>query len=146
MQTTISIQKADKKDLDEICQLLVEANLPAIDLNPLLEHFFVAIENNRIISVIGMDKYEDDGLLRSAVVQMGYRNTGIATALVNQLFDYAKKQGVKSLYLITNTAETYFEKKGFMKISKDAVPASILQSKEFNGLCPASSIIMFREI
>ena len=146
MQTTISIQKADKKDLDEICQLLVEANLPTIDLNPLLEHFFVAIENNRIISVIGMDKYEDDGLLRSAVVQMGYRNTGIATALVNQLFDYAKKQGVKSLYLITNTAETYFEKKGFMKISKDAVPASVLQSKEFNGLCPASSIIMFREL
>jgi amino-acid N-acetyltransferase len=134
MQTTISIQKAGSKDFDKICQLLSEEKLPAEDINPLLEHFFVAVGENEITGVIGMDKYANDGLLRSAVVKSTHRNSGIAAALVNQLFDYAKQQHVLTLYLITNTAEKYFEKRGFHRIERNEVPETVLQSNEFKGL------------
>jgi amino-acid N-acetyltransferase len=146
MQTTITIQKADKQDFNAICQLLAANNLPTTDLNPLLENFFIAVDENEITGVIGMDKYGDDGLLRSAVVKAPHRNTGIAAALVNQLFDDAIQQGVTALYLITNTAPAYFEKKGFKEINREGVPATVLQSKEFNGLCPESSVIMYRKL
>ncbi len=146
MNTTIDIQKASKNDFGKACTLLREANLPTRDLNPLLEHFFIAIEDNKMIAVMGMDKYGKNGLLRSAIVKTGHRGSGIASALLNQLHEYAKQQEVSTLYLITNTAEKYFEKRGFHKISRDKVPETVLQSKEFNGLCPSSSVIMTREL
>lgn len=144
MQTTINIKKADKRHFSQICQLLSAAQLPIEDINPLLEHFFIAVEGDAIIAVTGMDKYEDAGLLRSVIVQPHFRNSGIASELINQLFTYAKDQGIITLYLITNTAEKYFEKKGFKKMMRQEVPATVLQSKEFNGLCPSSSVIMKR--
>jgi len=146
MQASFIIRKATVTDFDAICQLLQSERLPIADLNPLLDNFFIAVESDRIIAVIGMDKYDNDGLLRSAIVHKDYRNAGIAAALIEQLFDHAKQTGVFSLYLITNTAEKYFERKGFTKISRDALPAGVSQSKEFNGLCPSSSVTMFRKL
>jgi amino-acid N-acetyltransferase len=146
MQTTINIRIPDKKDFSAICQLLSEENLPTADINPTLENFFITVEGNELCGVMGMDRYGNTGLLRSAIVKKEYRRTGIAAALINQLVDYAKKQGVESLYLITNTAEKYFAKKGFEKITKNEVPETVLQSKEFNGLCPVSAVIMFRKL
>ncbi|MEP6724537.1 MAG: GNAT family N-acetyltransferase, partial [Bacteroidota bacterium] len=94
MQTTINIQKAGTKNFDAICQLLSEEHLPTTDLNPLLENFFVAAENNEIAGVIGMDKYGDVGLLRSVIIKKSYRKKGIAAALINQVFIIAKKQNM----------------------------------------------------
>jgi len=146
MQTTIHIQKADKRDFDAVCRILSQENLPTSDLNPLLENFFIAVDDNAIAGVIGMDRYGDNGLLRSAIVQKEHRNTGIAAALVARLFDEAAKHGVTTLYLITNTAAGYFQNKGFKKIDKEEVAPAVLQSKEFNGLCPASSVIMVKKL
>jgi len=146
MPATINIQKAGEKDFETVCKLLLQENLPIVDLNPLLENFFIAVEDNKLTGVIGMDRYGTDGLLRSAIVQKEYRNKGIAAALVARLFDEAAKQGVSTLYLITDTAAAYFEKKGFNKITKAEVAPAVLESKEFNGLCPASSIIMVQKL
>ncbi|MEO5682638.1 MAG: arsenic resistance N-acetyltransferase ArsN2 [Chitinophagaceae bacterium] len=146
MPTTITIQKAGKNDWNAICHLLAADNLPTVDLNPALEHFFIAIAGTEITGVIGMDKYDHAGLLRSAVVKASHRNTGVAAALVKHLFDEAGQQGITALYLITNTAAAYFEKKGFQIINREQVPITVLQSKEFNGLCPSSSAIMFRHL
>ena len=120
MPATINIQKAGEKDFETVCKLLLQENLPIADLNPLLENFFIAVEDNKITGVIGMDRYGKDGLLRSAIVQKEYRNKGIAAALVARLFDEAAKQGVSTLYLITDTAAAYFEKKGFKYIAINA--------------------------
>jgi amino-acid N-acetyltransferase len=142
MQTTISIQKATGKDFAAIGRLLTDNNLPVADLNPLLDNFFTALEDNQIIGVMGMDRYGKAGLLRSAVVNANHRSTGVAGKVYNQLLLFAQQEGITDLYLITNTAEHYFDKKGFTKIAREAVPSTVLQSREFNGLCPASSVIM----
>ena len=146
MQTTVNIRRAKREDLDAICQLLLTEHLPVTDLNPALEHFFIAVDNNEITGVIGMDQYGDKGLLRSAIVKADRRNKGIAGALIHQLIEEARGCGITELYLITNTAAAYFEGKGFIKILREGVPASVLESKEFNGLCPASSAIMYRKL
>ncbi len=146
MHSGVSIQKATAADFDAVGALLSANNLPTADLNPLLEDFLVAVENGGLVAVMGIDNYGAAGLLRSAVVDSSYRNTGLASALLQHLLEAAKQSGLTNLYLITNTAENYFSKKGFVKINRESVPAAVLQSKEFNGLCPASSAIMRRSI
>lgn len=146
MQSAISIRKANTNDFDAVCALLSENNLPIADLNPLLENFLIAVQNGEVIGVMGIGRYGAAGLLRSAVVSASHRNTGLASALLQQLLEAARQSGLTNLYLITNTAENYFSKKGFVKISRQEVPEAVLQSKEFNGLCPASSAIMHRSV
>ena len=146
MKPVVTIKKANENNFFAVCSLLAEEHLPTADLNPLLENFFVIIDDNGITGIIGMDKYGEYGLLRSAIVKKEYRNKGIATVLVNKLIEHAKQQQVSSLYLITNTAEKYFQHRGFIKITRDEVPVAVLQSLEFNGLCPASSTIMQRRL
>jgi amino-acid N-acetyltransferase len=75
-----------------------------------------------------------------------FRNQGIATALVAKIEQLAGELEMQSIYLITNTAESYFALRGFEKITNDQLPSTVAKSEEFNGLCPASSIIMKKNI
>ncbi len=146
MQSSVSIQKATAANFKAVCALLSANHLPTADLNPLLDNFLVALEEGEVVAVMGIDRYGAAGLLRSAVVSASHRNTGLAAALLQQLLETASQTGIGQLYLVTNTAENYFSKGGFAKITREEVIPAVLQSKEFNGLCPASSAIMYRPV
>lgn len=146
MTETISIRAATAADFQPICALLETSKLPTIDLNPSLPSFFIAEQAGKVAGVMGMDRYEKFGLLRSAATAAEYRNLGIAGALVEKVEQAARSQQLTSLYLITNTAEAWFARKGFTKIDRSEVPAVVLQSEEFNGLCPSSSTIMAKPL
>ena len=118
MQANINIRIAHKKDFNNICQLLSEENLPVSDINPLLENFFVAIEGNTVTGVIGIEKYVNTGLLRSAIVKEAYRNTGIATALINQLFNYAKSRESNRGTLSPILQKNILRRKGLKKLQE----------------------------
>lgn len=49
---------------------------------------------------------------------------------------------VRALYLLTLTAEDYFATRGFARVGREHVPETVMQSREFLGLCPASAIAM----
>ena len=85
-------------------------------------------------------------LLRSLAVDADYRNCGVATRLVGNIEDYAKSMDVDTLYLLTLTAETFFEKCGFRRIARDSAPAGIQETTEFKNLCPASAVCMVRHL
>jgi N-acetylglutamate synthase-like GNAT family acetyltransferase len=140
------IRPATEQDYPQVCALLQSESLPIIDLEKELPHFFVKMQNDSIIGSIGLELYERSALLRSMIVNPANRNKGIASELVHELASYAKEKGVKNLFLITNTAENYFQKQGFIRIERENVEKEVLQSKEFNGLCPASSVIMMKKI
>ena len=93
-----------------------------------------------------MEQYDEYGLLRSMATDPVFRNNGIASALVAALFNYGKSQGLKEMYLLTETAESYFAKRGFQKISREQAPAAIKQSAEFSHLCPSTAVVMKKEI
>ncbi|HTL09325.1 MAG TPA: GNAT family N-acetyltransferase [Chitinophagaceae bacterium] len=84
--------------------------------------------------------------MRSAVVDSAYRGHGLAAALLQHLLVAARQQGISVIYLLTTTAAPYFANKGFTAVAKDDVPSALLQSKEFNGLCPSTATIMFRRV
>ncbi|KIC90928.1 hypothetical protein HY58_07795 [Flavihumibacter sp. ZG627] len=133
-------------DYDPVCSLLNSEQLPTSDLRPDLDHFLIAELNDIPVAVLGLDPYGKDGLLRSMIVKREFRRHGIASKLVTELESYARHQGIEMLYLVTNTAEDYFSRKGFNIITRTDVPDTVAVSAEFNGLCPASSTLMRKSI
>lgn len=146
MSQTIVVQPANQADYFSITELLSCLQLPIEDISKDLRHFFVVKENERIIGTIGMEKYGELGLLRSMATDLQFRNQGIASQLVEELFRHAKKMGIRTMFLLTETAESYFLKKGFEKIKREEAPDAIKQSTEFSHVCPSSAVLMKKEI
>lgn len=138
----MQIVKATEQSRDEIKSLLQSQNLPAEDLPHVLTDFYAAVDEGNLIGLIGMERYSHYGLLRSMVVHPDHRNKGIAEALVTQLEQGAKSTGITEMFLLTETADKYFSKKGYTIITRDAVPAELKSSSEFSHVCPVSAIVM----
>jgi amino-acid N-acetyltransferase len=126
----------------EIIALLASENLPTVDLPENLEDFFVAIDSDEVVAVAGLEKYNQSGLLRSVAVKAKYRNQGIAKKLIKVIGELAVSNGLRELFLLTETAPDYFNRFGFTKIARTEVPAEIQLSSEFCHLCPQSAFVM----
>ena len=124
---------------EQIIQLLVAEKLPVDDLPETLENFHVIIQNNEPIGVAGLEIYGVNGLLRSVVVDKNFRGKGFADQLIKKIEVHV---GLKEIYLLTETAVAYFEKKGYQIITRVEVPEEVLQSSEFSHVCPESAIVM----
>ena len=129
-----------------IIELLKAEKLPVDDLPGNLDHFFVAVVDGDIIGAIGLEHYSPFGLLRSMVVRKDYRNRRVAAALVETLEKHASDLKIDWLYLLTETASAYFDKKNYKRIERTEVPDEIKQSTEFSSVCPVSSIVMKKSL
>lgn len=127
--------------------LLAAANLPTSDLtDEQLTKFFYCGAAAAPSALIGIEIHGADALLRSLVVDPTLRSSGIGSALVAHAEAHAAKHDVGTLYLLTTTAEVFFAGRGYRRIDRSAAPAAIRSTKEFAGLCPASSAFMFKRI
>jgi amino-acid N-acetyltransferase len=122
--------------------LLTENKLPVSDLPGTLENFLIAVNEDELIGVIGLEIYGRYGLLRSLAVKSDHRNQGIASTLLEQLEELAKKKGLDEIYLLTETADKYFGSKHYGRISRAEVPNEVQQSSEFSFVCPQSAVVM----
>jgi amino-acid N-acetyltransferase len=146
MQNQFAICIAEPKNRNGIISLLQEEKLPADDLSVDLLNFFVAKDNGNLIGSIGLEIYDHNGLLRSLVVKASHRKMKVATALVNELEVSARKMGLKNIYLLTETAEGYFTKKGYVTITRREAPTSLEHSTQFSHVCPSSATLMVKRL
>jgi amino-acid N-acetyltransferase len=65
--------------------------------------------------------------------------------LVDSIIEVARGKGITRLFLLTDTAEDFFKKRGFVVVTRENVPDDMKQSIEFTTLC-TSSPSMMREI
>lgn len=126
----------------KIIVLLESQKLPVNDLPDNLNDFLVATQNQKVVGVAGLEVYGNFGLLRSLAVHPEFRNSGIAHQLLQRITAESSSKGLEALYLLTETASAYFDRKGFLRISRDEVPAEVQQSSEFSHVCPVSAIVM----
>jgi amino-acid N-acetyltransferase len=130
-----------------VVALLEAQGLPAIDLTEAhLEHFFFTGNDGAPSALVGLEIYGEDALLRSLVVSAAVRTQGLGSALLMHAEGYAAANQVRSLYLLTTTAEPYFERRGYQRIDRAQAPASIQSTREFASLCPASSAFMIKRL
>lgn len=146
MENPIVYVTANDNDLWELTHLLEMCHLPHKDLHLPLDNFVLAKQGKQVIGSIGLELYGDYGLLRSLAVDEHHRNIKIGDVLVQKLIALSKDQGVKTLYLLTTTAQKYFMKQGFMTLDREHVPPSIKASTQFSALCPTTAICMYQNI
>ena len=146
MQNTITITVAESKYKEAIIALLQSERLPVEDLPARFQNFFIATDNGFVIGAIGLEVYGRDGLLRSLVVKPEYRKMKIAEGLVNEVEKLGKSFGLAAIYLLTETAQRYFAGKGYQAIERKEAPASLMQSSEFSHVCPASAVLMKKNL
>jgi amino-acid N-acetyltransferase len=133
---------AKPKDLAAVASLLELCKLPANDLE--VHDFIIALEEDRVVGCIGIEL--EGPLLRSLAVDPASRGKGIAQGLCSRLLQHAEKQGIHEIYLLTVSADRFFEKIGFQKIVRDDAPEWIQKHKQFTMLCPGSAIVMSRKL
>jgi len=133
--------------LKDVKDLLIENKLPFEDLSDRhMEHFFGCGEGSNTKGIIGLEQHGADGLLRSLAVASEVRGLGCGSDLVETLENHARSIGINNLYLLTNTAEDYFENKGYSAVSRELVSNKIKRTKEFSELCPDSAVVMRKDI
>jgi amino-acid N-acetyltransferase len=131
---------------EDIITLLSSEKLPAGDLPATLENFLMAVQDDELIGVIGLEIYGNYGLLRSLAVKPTFRNQNIAGKLIAQIETLAVSKGLKAIFLLTETATDYFARKGYEKITRNDVPEEVQQSSEFSHVCPQSANVMKKYI
>jgi amino-acid N-acetyltransferase len=125
--------------------LLESQGLPVSDItDEHLEHFFFVGSDGSPTGLVGIELYGADALLRSLVVGESSRGNGLGSTLVEHAEQYAATKGVRSIYLLTSTAEPFFKRLGYDRIDRSRAPPSIKETPEFAGLCPASSAFMMK--
>jgi amino-acid N-acetyltransferase len=135
-----------KDHTSALVQLLQTEKLPVDDLPEQLDGFIAIIENDKLIGAAGIERYGDYGLLRSVVVSVNNRGEGIAAKLLDTIESRAKENGIKALFLLTETAADYFGKKSYHTITRNEVPEAVQQSSEFSQVCPVSAIVMKKNL
>lgn len=126
--------------------LLKENKLPFEDLVSSKVEFLTLFSGTKLKGCIGIEKFDKNALLRSFAVDDNFKNQGIGNSLLHKLVLKCKDNGIEKLHLLTTTATAYFAKKGFIISDKKTVPKSIVNSKEFSEICPASAIYMVKVI
>ena len=137
-----TLRVATEADLTGIEHLLNASDLPTAGIAEALCGFLVAEANGQIVGVVGMEYCGAFGLLRSTAVAPEWRGRGLARQLVTRIIADAESRGIRALYLLTTTAETYFPSFGFQTTTRDTVPNEIRETGEFKGACPASATVM----
>lgn len=128
-------------------ELLEAAGLPSSDLSDShMHHFFYAGPVDEPLGIVGIEPWGPDALLRSLVVRVDARGTGLGGALVARAESHARSQGISTLYLLTTTAERFFAARGYVAAERDAAPATIRGTREFADICPVSSAFMLKRL
>jgi len=128
--------------VSDIEALLERCDLPFADCGEHIQNFSGVIESNKLIAV-GALQYEDSvALLRSIAVHPDSRGQGLASAMTRHLIEQARSREVRQLYILTETAETYFSQFGFYSIPRQAAPVRIQATRQFESLCPSSARLM----
>jgi len=131
---------------EPVRQLLLEADLTTADLPETLEDFFGCGDRNRPGGVVGLELHRPYALLRSLAVSSQARGRGCGKALVAAAEEHARGKAVESIYLLTETAETFFRRLGYRTVERSTAPASIRQTREFSELCPDSAAFMVKNL
>ena len=142
----IEIKLMDPMRNAQLKKLLADADLPFEDVDAHLNNFLIAELDNEMIGAIGLEKYNHIALLRSFVVDEKYRNHKIGQKLFDELLSHAKSKHIGTIYLLTETAEKFFSRNGFLPTDRSSVPPEIQNTTEFKSICPSSALIMKKNL
>lgn len=126
----ITIKKLEKNDINKILQIEKSQNVTILKETVILDDmsnsnntlYLGAIYNDIIVGYIAITYVIDTIDILSIVTMKNYENIGVATLLLEYIFNFAKKNNVNKIFLEVRTSNTkainLYEKNNFKLISK----------------------------
>ncbi len=136
----MEVGPAIPQDLDRILFLLGQSDLPQSGVSQLITDFYVIREQGEVMAAGVVERHGANGLLRSLVVDSVCRGRGLGQKVVCALLE----DEAADVYLLTETAEPFFVRFGFVRVSREEAPTELRASEEFRCLCPESAAFMRR--
>jgi amino-acid N-acetyltransferase len=140
------IESATERDLPEIRALLERLQLPLDGVASHVQTMLVAKDAGEIVGTAALELYADGALLRSVAVKPEQQGRQLGHQLTDAALELAAAHGADTVFLLTTTAERFFPRFGFEHIGREQVPSSVRQSVEFQSACPASAIVMRKQL
>lgn len=139
----ISVEPA----LPEVISLLESSGLPVADIRPAPPIQFFGIHvDGKLVAVVGLELQATVGLLRSLAVAPAFRGRGFGREMVGFAESVAASQGVETLFLLTTTAERFFQTLGYRPAVRSEAPPAIQATSQFTSLCPAAAEFLSKQI
>ncbi len=137
----------DDPPREGVLALLTANGLPTADITPdSAARFFAAGTPEAIRGVVAIEVHGEYGVLRSLAVTADERGAGIGSRLLAHAEKQAGAVGIGTLYLLTQTAATFFARYDYAPADRMRVPALIAATPEFAHLCPSSATCMSKSL
>ncbi len=120
---------------------LEAASLPTEDLHDAGRSFFAVEDDGKAVGFGGFELYGEDALLRSVVVLPQYRGQGKGRDVTEAILARAYSAGARQAWLLTTTAEGFFERDGFARVPRASAPESILSTKQTTTICTSATML-----
>jgi amino-acid N-acetyltransferase len=133
---------ANDEQFQAVLELLARSGLPIDGLAAHQATTLVALQAEKVAGCAAWERYGDAALLRSVAVEPALRNQGLGQLLLEELLARVQADGIQSLYLLTESAATYFTRWGFEPVARAAVAPTVQSSIEFTSACPQSAQAM----
>ncbi len=134
-------------DFRRLVDWLDAEGLPSGDLGEAGVRLFAFQEGDTAIGYAGLEIY---GTPTRCCVPWSSIRRGVAPgsgrSIVGATLAEARRLGATRVFLLTNTARTYFERLGFAAIDRASAPETILSTRQAAGLCPSSAPLMIKAL
>src|SRR2546430_7063656 len=142
----VDITPATAGDLGRVLELLEHNHLPRAEIERHVDTLLVAREGDRIVGCGAVELYGKAGLVRSIAVDLPHRGLGLGIQLTEAVLALARSHGLKTVYLLTETAQGFFPRFGFRPNGREEVDAAVNRSVEFTKDCPEACHDIFSEL
>ncbi|HXH07231.1 MAG TPA: putative metal-dependent hydrolase [Vicinamibacterales bacterium] len=144
--TRTAIEPAAPDDSRAVIELVTACGLPTAGVLEALPHMVVARRNGRIVATAAVEPHGEAVLLRSVAVDASSRGQGLGCRIVTRALERAARRGARAAYLLTETADAFFARLGFVPVERSAVPDGVRASVEFASACPRTARAMYRPL
>lgn len=115
--------------------LLESAGLPRLGPGDAPVRFFLVTEAGALVACAGWERHGADALLRSVAVAPERRGRRQGERLVRGLLERLAADGVRGVWLLTESAAPFFQRLGFRPAPRAEAPAAVRASRQFDGGC-----------
>ena len=134
------------QDYPALRAALVLAGLPSDDLHLPGRTFYRFDQAGLTLGFAGFERYGDQGLLRSLVIEAAHRGQGWGRHLTAEIEALAHAAGILRLHLLTTSAQAFFESCGYRVQPRALAPLAITATTQFQDLCPASATYLSKAL
>jgi amino-acid N-acetyltransferase len=140
------IERAVPSDVARVERLLSAAGLPVEGAAEAFVTGVVARDGDEIVAAAAVERYGDAGLLRSVVVEADRRGSRLGHEIVAAAEALARDEGIRVLYLLTETAVDWFPALGYVVVPRSEAAAAVGESIEFTTVCRDTGVPMRRNL